>query len=234
MEKRFIYGLFDPRRPKEFRVIGETKLSLAARLALYISTARRKQKLSRHLLRSEVWIRKLLEQRIRPGIRLIQACDKQTWKLWEIFLIAGYKLRGHHLLNVHAGGNGCEEATRRDFCYKCGARRARWGDGTPYCPNCSRPDRRDRAHARKLGVSSKFGARRLPQVSLEDPRRNTDGKTYNGSAYFRDYRHAARLGISVKVWREQVAAAIIPDPREPNSSPRNLAASPRHVHPKTN
>jgi hypothetical protein len=159
-----IYGLYDPRKPNEFRVIGKTKRSLDLRLRGYVTSSRRNLRLGRRLCPSQVWITGLLDVGMRPSIRLVEACDKRTWKLRETFLIAAYRIRGHRLLNVHKGGNGREDGSPKRICDNCGGRRKRRANGSYYCPPCYAAWRRTTARAYDLAY--KREDRRAKKVGL--------------------------------------------------------------------
>lgn len=150
MEIWSIYGLYDPRKPKEIRVVGKTKRSLEQRLAGYVSEARWKRRLGRRIQPSHVWVLELADFGLRPGIRLIQACDRRTWKARERRSIRLHREHGHRLLNVHLGGNGREDGSPKRICDKCGARRKRRANGSYYCLACYAAWRRTTARAYDL------------------------------------------------------------------------------------
>jgi hypothetical protein len=209
---RKIYGLFDPRKPGEFRVIGETKSSIAIRLCGYISQARLKQRRNWPLPPSYVWILKLLDQDIRPSIRLIEICRKETWRQRERRAITLYRSRGHRLLNVHPGGVGKEDGGRKLFCDKCGTRRVFFQDGTPYCPKCARARNRTpkqrayrRAYSRAYRKTQKGRAyernyQRTPEYKAAARARQ---RKPMGKAYQRDWGRAVRRGLTVKELRRR-------------------------------
>lgn len=59
------------------------------------------------------WIRELGDQNQRPGLRIIETVEFETWQDREIKWIAHYRTRGQ-LLNVAKGGNEphCDAVTR--------------------------------------------------------------------------------------------------------------------------
>ncbi len=136
MKKVFIYGIVDPRKPNEFRIIGKTKLALSVRLNLYICPARYKKKLGRRLTASEIWILSLVEKGIRPQILLIEKCV--NWKSRERRAISLYRGAGHKLLNKLAGGNGAESGSPKRFCTICSSRKLVHPGGQRYCPTCAK------------------------------------------------------------------------------------------------
>jgi hypothetical protein len=167
MELWSIYGLYDPRKLKEIRVVGKTKQSLEQRLAGYVYEARRKRRLARRLQPSHVWVLTLLDAGILPGIRLIETCQPNTWKRCERRKITFFRNQGHRLLNVHKGGNGREDGSPKRICDECGGRRKRKRNGSYYCRPCYRAWRRtiardydlaykrDDRRAKKLGITVK-------------------------------------------------------------------------------
>jgi len=133
----YIYGLYDPRRPREIRYVGKTKNGLRRRLRGHVSTARRGEKRGRHLTPVEEWILSILHEGVRLSIVLVEECDRTNWKQRERRAITLYRNRGHRLVNVLLGGDGAENGEPKLFC-ECGARRKKYADGSRYCPTCRR------------------------------------------------------------------------------------------------
>ncbi len=195
MERWSIYGLYDPKRPNEIRVIGKTKQRLRVRLCGHIAAARRKRRLGRRLWPSQVWILKLIDRGTEPSIRLIEKCHKAIWKRRERRAIALYRNRGHGLLNVHPGGDGCDSREPKVRCDRCGARRKRFPNGDWYCPNCRNAGRRrtDRETRKTPGYKAY-------QRHYERAHRNPHRKAYH-RAYSSDRYRAKKLGLTVKEFR---------------------------------
>lgn len=147
--KVFIYGVFDPRKPDEFRVVGKTKRNLRVRLSDYVTQARLKQKRNWRMMPSYVWILKLLDKGVRPNIRLIETCNSKVWRQRERLAIATYRNRGHGLLNVHDGGNGSDDGKRKLDCGVCGMVKRERPGGQRYCLVCSQ----QYEAARRLGIT---------------------------------------------------------------------------------
>jgi hypothetical protein len=188
MERWSIYGLYDPRHPHEFRVIGKTKNSLSTRLAGYIHGARRKRRIGRRLQPSYVWIIGLLSKGIRPSICLIETCSEETWRRCERRTITRFRNRGHRLLNVHMGGNGRETGDPKLICDKCGCKRKRRANGSYYCQACYRVWRRTKATAYDQRYNRKY-------------RETNSAVRVRDRNYYRDWRHARKLGLTVKAYR---------------------------------
>ena len=91
--------MFDPRHPNIVVVVGRTVQPLQARCRDYIRT---KTKTTPSIL----WAQALMQQGIRPAIRLIQTCNADQWVTREQYWIAYWKKKNPCLLNVHKGGNG--------------------------------------------------------------------------------------------------------------------------------
>lgn len=95
-----IYGIFDPREPEHIRYIGKTKFTLIKRLGQHISSS---LEYKRSGLKQD-WIKKLINEGIRPDIKLICVTTEEHWEDIERYLIKQYKDDGHELLNIHRGG----------------------------------------------------------------------------------------------------------------------------------
>jgi|SRR5579863_448394 len=94
-----IYGLCDP-ITKELRYVGETILPLKKRLALHISSRKRR--------RSHVtnWIKKLYSSGLRPEIFEIETVLVEELEEAEIWNIVYWKSLGCRLTNTTSGGEG--------------------------------------------------------------------------------------------------------------------------------
>jgi hypothetical protein len=223
MEKYSIYGMLDPRKPEEFRVVGKTKTSLATRLCRYICKARNKRRYGKRLCPSEVWILKLTDEGVRPDICLIESCSKETWKAREIFNIALYKNLGHQLLNVYAGGNGPDDCKPKLICNVCGAKRRQQPHGARVCPNCCRIYSRDLVRAKKLGLTVaeyRLAGSPVP-VRQRKPREDWRRPCYC------DQYEAKKLGLTLEAYR---LAKGIPAPRAKGKRVANQVAYDRDYY----
>lgn len=102
-----IYVLYNPINSK-IRYIGRTKQTLKKRLAVHLSTSRKKRKdnLSKTFSHKENWINKLLKNGIKPKIRLLTTI--KGWKeshILEKSLIQKHLLK-HNLVNGDDRGPG--------------------------------------------------------------------------------------------------------------------------------
>lgn len=97
--------------------VGKTKQTLPARLCGYVAEARRGTN-----LKSLHWVRSLLSDGVRPGIRLLATTRRQHWIQCERRHISIWRKRNPDLLNVHDGGNGIDSAKRLKYCRKCGSK----------------------------------------------------------------------------------------------------------------
>lgn len=98
MEKIYIYGIYNPKNPKNIRYIGKTKKNVKERLKQHIYLSKKKVKRPLYL-----WINKLLENNINPEIMIIEETDSERWIEREIFWISEYK-KNKKLLNLSDGG----------------------------------------------------------------------------------------------------------------------------------
>lgn len=136
MSTHFIYGLIDPRKRGEFRVIGMTTLALSQRLSAYVCNARRQHAGGQTLTPSAAWVLDLTEQGIRPEICLLRECTALNWREFERKEIAAHRAAGHRLLNKHAGGNGRSAGPTSNICGTCGSIKKALPSGRRYCSGC--------------------------------------------------------------------------------------------------
>lgn len=170
-----IYGLVDPFKPDELRVVGKTSQKLNDRLHGYINEARRKKRLSRHLMPSLAWVIDLLEHGRKPSIHLLCTSSKATWKQDEKQVLNFYRQDGHTLLNVRAGGDGPEDGLVKEFCGTCGAKRKQYpGRGTWYCPKCKLAWQKTETGRMSSRRKSKRSRERHPEETLK---RNKEAQT---------------------------------------------------------
>jgi hypothetical protein len=95
-----IYGIFDSREPEHIRYIGKTKFTLIKRLGQHISSSLKYKRSGR----KQDWIKQLIQEGIRPEIKLLCITTNEYWEDIERILIKQYKEDGHDLLNIHRGG----------------------------------------------------------------------------------------------------------------------------------
>jgi hypothetical protein len=216
VKKCFIYGLFDPREPDEFRVVGKTQTSLRLRLGRYISAARLGNA-GFYMTPGETWIAALLSEGIRANIRLIEKCDRRVWRQRERRAITLYRNCGHRLLNKHKGGNGADDGKFKTHCSTCGTRKKTTPGGIRYCPECKR--QRDRSPEMK----------RYRQEYDRKPERRAYRKVYDQTpaskairkAYANSPRGKARQAELAKRWRQTPIGRSMQKAR--NSRPENVA-----------
>lgn len=99
-----IYALFDPREPERIRYIGQTTLTIQQRRDAHVYSA---VKQNNQWYRDH-WIRKIISEDVEPQVRLLLEGDWTPSELdnHEIAAIARYKMLGHPLTNMTAGGYG--------------------------------------------------------------------------------------------------------------------------------
>lgn len=157
---------------------------------------------------SLVWVIELLEYGRKPNIRLILKSSKETWKQDEKQVLNFYRQEGHALLNVHAGGDGPEDGSIKEFCGTCGGRKKQLPGGGRHCPKC---------HAAwfKTETGKASGRRKMKQRRMKSKQKSIDNaqcrdymsrfrKTEHGKAYKRDWQKAKRRGLTVAQYRTQV------------------------------
>lgn len=93
-----IYGLYDP-KDRQLRYIGKTKHLLSTRLSQHISEAVKHGKTHRHK-----WINKLLNEGVRPSIKLLEKITESEWEEAEKKWIASCRKQGLNLVNETDGG----------------------------------------------------------------------------------------------------------------------------------
>jgi hypothetical protein len=106
----YIYGLTDP-RTGEVRYIGKSK-DLKRRLRHHLFMART----GREDTYKARWIRKLLDQGIKPDIVILVTTDAEHWEEDERRLIA----EGSNLTNTSAGGEGVNAPRTEQWCARIG------------------------------------------------------------------------------------------------------------------
>lgn len=109
-----VYALYDPRDPEKLRYIGQTRHAITERRNSHVYRATH-QNLN---LYCDNWIRGLLRDGVTPGVRLLVEEDLTSKELdnFEITYISRYKMLGHRLTNMTAGGmgfSGLRKKTRR-------------------------------------------------------------------------------------------------------------------------
>lgn len=93
-----IYGIYDPNKPNVIRYIGKTKKTINERLCNHIYLS--KKGLKRPL---NLWIKKLLDNDIKPEIIEIEKTNINEWSDREIYYISFYRKK-NELLNLSDGG----------------------------------------------------------------------------------------------------------------------------------
>jgi hypothetical protein len=224
MQKRFIYGLFDPRNPDVVMVVGETKKRLSYRRAMYVAHAKYKSAKGRRLVPSERWVVELLMQGVEPGIKLLARTSDTNWRSCERRFITIWRKKNPRLLNVHDGGNGPCDGAPTVLCKNCGAKKVQWADGSRGCRTCKAAGMR--RSNRKLGspwnrlpskrkymsgynrVNKVKHRRYWRRVNNSKAGRAAHKKWYkaNGAAYFRDRYQAKKVGLTVAEYRQRLAA----------------------------
>ncbi len=94
LEETSIYAIYDP-RDNGVRYVGQTKKSLAARLAAHLEDPTN--------IAMAYWFSTLRAAGTKPAIELLEICPDRRWQLAERFWIRWFRIRGE-LLNVDPGG----------------------------------------------------------------------------------------------------------------------------------
>lgn len=182
MQRRYIYGLYDPREPGVVMFVGETVMSLRKRLACHLSNARRKPKRGLGLSPSDRWVLRLAVQGVRPEIRLLATTTDANWRRAERRFISIWRAKNPDLLNKHKGGNGREHGYTKTFCDKCGTRRVPKSYTELHCPTCFTLWRRkyERSPKRKA----------YKRAYQRSPKYRAYSRTYQRSPKMRAYKRA--------------------------------------------
>jgi len=199
---RSIYALVDPRSPREYRYVGETKNGLRVRLNGHIQASRRRARLRRRLSPVNEWIASLIEDGIRLGIVLLERCERKTWKARERRAISLYRNRGHRLLNVNPGGAGSEDGGIKKIC-ECGTRRKKGR-----CPKCRRAWKRAYSLAwsrTPKGQAYRRTFMRTLKYHAWDHARN---RTPKRRAYLRAYNRSPKKLAANRVWTHKNRTAV--------------------------
>jgi hypothetical protein len=93
----YIYALIDP-DSEDIRYIGKAA-NIDKRLSEHCADR------SGFQTEKDLWIAELRAQGKKPSVKVVETCDKETWRDRERVWIAHYREQGLDLLNV---GNGCE------------------------------------------------------------------------------------------------------------------------------
>lgn len=97
----FIYTLSHP-ITKEIRYVGKTFKKLNQRLKNHVWESKQPT-CHRHN-----WINKLLNDNLRPEIKVLDVVPEEDWQFWEIYWIEQLKSWGLNLTNSTSGGEGCD------------------------------------------------------------------------------------------------------------------------------
>lgn len=113
----YIYGLINPLDENDLRYIGKTD-NLKRRIKEHVNDAKK----CKNNNWKNNWIRKLLNENIRPTIIVIDEIEEINWDYYEIFYIDLFRSFGFNLTNTHIGGSAppprpkgtkCSEETRK-------------------------------------------------------------------------------------------------------------------------
>jgi hypothetical protein len=132
MKTPFIYALFDPRSPEEFRYIGQTnpnkrKYYKNTRPEMY-ETRVRSGLFPNTLVYN--WVKSLQAENIEYSWKVIRECQEHELDDVEIEEIAKYRALGFNLLNMTNGGKGLlgfkhsEESKKKMSMTKTGVKQA--------------------------------------------------------------------------------------------------------------
>ncbi len=107
MSKVYIYGLVDP-RTEQIRYVGQTK-DIKRRLRNHLNDAKRGVKSHKHS-----WIRKLLVEKVKPKITVIEKCNSRNADEREEYWIVYYRETEAGLTNQTDGGYGARGYVRTE------------------------------------------------------------------------------------------------------------------------
>lgn len=99
--ERLIYTLIDP-KTNLVRYVGQTTKKLEQRLSAHINKAKNSSNKTTH---KNTWIKSLINENLRPIIKLVEVVSDDEWKEKEKYYIKKYKEFGFDLLNLSEGGD---------------------------------------------------------------------------------------------------------------------------------
>jgi len=97
MKKVYIYGLIDP-STNQLRYVGKT-VDINRRYRRHINER------FIHDSHKDRWIRKLIDNNLKPEIIILDIVSEVDWKFWEIHYISYFKHIGCNLTNGTNGGD---------------------------------------------------------------------------------------------------------------------------------
>jgi len=204
-----IYGLYDPRRPEVVTKVGKTRLALCSRLAGHVAEARQ----GRGPKRSGEWIRSLLNDGVRPCIKLLATTTKRSYKICERRFITIWRKRNPDLLNERKGGEGNDSGVVKLVCDVCGSKRKKVPTGS-YCPKCRlvynckwRQTAKYRGWRRghyRTAEYREWSSKRRSKLRYKERHRH----------YTRDWCRANKLGLTVAEYRQQHQGSLYPPSRQ--------------------
>jgi hypothetical protein len=127
LKRWVIYTLHDPREPAEVRYVGVTHQKPGKRRKHHIGEARR----GSNRTHSARWIRKLLQDRVKPVLTVIEEGAGDGWGQVETKWIERYRSLGARLTNITSGGEGGftgGKHTNDALAKMSSASRERWQD----------------------------------------------------------------------------------------------------------
>lgn len=107
MNTTFIYSLEHP-LTGEIRYIGKT-------VNIYERYRRHLRDSINPTIHCHCWIRSLLNDNLKPVIRIIDEVPKDEWQFWEIYWIGQMKAWGCDLTNISKGGEGGQGRKKGTF-----------------------------------------------------------------------------------------------------------------------
>lgn len=100
MEDVKIYVLIDPRN-NNIKYVGKTEKKLEQRLYYHIYDNPKIKNIHK-----KKWIESLINENLKPEIKLIDIVEYDDWKFWEIYWISQFITWGFKLTNKTDGGEG--------------------------------------------------------------------------------------------------------------------------------
>jgi group I intron endonuclease len=146
MENIFIYVLIDP-SSNQIRYVGKTT-DIKRRLRRHINER------FIHDSHKDRWVRKLLENNLRPEIEIVDEVSKTDWVFWEKFYISYFKFIGCNLTNGTKGGDEPPSTKGRKHTLESRLKMSNTKRGKPI-PWLNNGEKRTKKHIENLSKSCK-------------------------------------------------------------------------------
>ena len=142
----YIYGLLDP-RTDELRYVGKS-INPRTRIRKHLSER------YNHNSYKDRWIRKLMDDGVKPKLLIIDVVPKNNWQFWEMYYISYFKELGVKLTNGTEGGDQPPSTKGRRHTKESKEKMSRSKKGKPI-PWLNDGKKRTKKHKENLSKSLK-------------------------------------------------------------------------------